>query len=135
MIRKLKSGEFRIYSRHTDAKTGKRKNLGDASATREKAEEHERAIQYFKRHFGDVSNRKRTERPGEHFNDFDELLQEAVVDGWLDVFQVACKQQEIFEFPKMLRGIGWRARARTRCSPFPQASAILSGTDMDARRS
>jgi hypothetical protein len=49
MIRKLKSGEFRIYSRHADAKTGKRKNLGTFS-TREKAEEHERAIQYFKRH-------------------------------------------------------------------------------------
>ncbi len=49
MIRKLKSGEFRIYSRHQDPKTGRRKNLG-TFATREKAEEHERAIQYFKRH-------------------------------------------------------------------------------------
>lgn len=49
MIRKLKTGEFRIYSRHADPKTGKRKNLGTFS-TREKAEEHERAIQYFKRH-------------------------------------------------------------------------------------
>ena len=49
MIRKLKSGEFRIYSRHADPKTGKRKNLG-TFASREKAEEHERAIQYFKRH-------------------------------------------------------------------------------------
>jgi hypothetical protein len=48
MIRKLKSGEFRIYSRSTD-KAGKRKNLGTFS-TRAKAEEHERAIQYFKRH-------------------------------------------------------------------------------------
>ena len=49
MIRKLKTGEFRIYSRHQDPKTGRRKNLG-TFATREKAEEHERAIQYFKRH-------------------------------------------------------------------------------------
>jgi hypothetical protein len=49
MIRKLKSGEFRIYSRHQDPKTGRRKNLG-TFATREKAEEHEKAIQYFKRH-------------------------------------------------------------------------------------
>lgn len=49
MIRKLKSGEFRIYSKSTDAKTGKRKNLG-TFATREKAQEHEKAIQYFKRH-------------------------------------------------------------------------------------
>jgi hypothetical protein len=48
MIRKLKSGEFRIYSRHQDPRTGKRKNLG-TFASREKAEEHERAIQYFKR--------------------------------------------------------------------------------------
>jgi hypothetical protein len=49
MIRKLKSGEFRIYSRHQDPKTGRRKNLGTFS-TRKKAEEHEKAIQYFKRH-------------------------------------------------------------------------------------
>ena len=49
MIRKLKTGEFRIYSRHVDPKTGKRRNLG-TFATRDKAEQHERAIQYFKRH-------------------------------------------------------------------------------------
>jgi hypothetical protein len=48
MIRKLKSGQFRIYSRSIDEK-GKRKNLGTFS-TREKAEKHEREIQYFKRH-------------------------------------------------------------------------------------
>lgn len=48
MIRKLKSGEFRIYSRHVDKKTGKRRNLGTFS-TREAAEKHEREIQYFKR--------------------------------------------------------------------------------------
>ena len=49
MIRKLKSGEFRIYSRHADKKTGKRKNLGTFSS-REAAEKHERAIQFFKHH-------------------------------------------------------------------------------------
>ncbi|HMF53912.1 MAG TPA: hypothetical protein VK593_06155 [Edaphobacter sp.] len=49
MIRKLKNGEFRIYSRYVDPKTKKRRNLGTFS-TREKAEEHERAIQYFKQH-------------------------------------------------------------------------------------
>jgi hypothetical protein len=49
MIRKLKSGEFRIYSRKVDAKTGRRRNLG-TFATREAAEKHEREIQYFKRH-------------------------------------------------------------------------------------
>jgi len=47
VIRKLKSGEFRIYSRHADKKTGKRKNLG-TFASRAAAEKHERAIQYFK---------------------------------------------------------------------------------------
>jgi hypothetical protein len=49
MIRKLKTGEYRIYSRHANPKTGKRKNLGTFK-TRAAAEEHERAIQYFKRH-------------------------------------------------------------------------------------
>ena len=49
MIRKLKTGEFRIYSRHPDPKTGRRKNLG-TFPTREKAQEHEKEIQYFKRH-------------------------------------------------------------------------------------
>ncbi|MCU1239182.1 MAG: hypothetical protein JWP63_7149 [Candidatus Solibacter sp.] len=48
MIRKLKSGEFRLYSRKKDEKTGKRKNLG-TFGTREQAENHERAVQYFKR--------------------------------------------------------------------------------------
>jgi len=47
MIRKLKSGEYRIYSRHADKKTGKKKNLG-TFASRTAAEKHERAIQYFK---------------------------------------------------------------------------------------
>ena len=47
MIRKLKSGKYRIYSRNKDPKTGKRKNLG-TFGTREEAEKHERAIQYFK---------------------------------------------------------------------------------------
>jgi hypothetical protein len=48
MIRKLKSGEYRLYSRKPDPKTGKRRNLG-TFATREKAEKHEREVQYFKR--------------------------------------------------------------------------------------
>lgn len=49
MIRKLKSGEYRIYSRNRDEETGHRRNLG-TFATREAAERHEREIQYFKRH-------------------------------------------------------------------------------------
>ena len=48
MIRKLKSGEYRLYSRKTDPKTGRRRNLGTFS-TRAAAEKHERAVQYFKR--------------------------------------------------------------------------------------
>jgi hypothetical protein len=48
MIRKLKSGQYRLYSRKKDVKTGKRRNLGTFS-TRAAAEKHERAVQYFKR--------------------------------------------------------------------------------------
>jgi hypothetical protein len=48
MIRKLQSGEYRLYSRKKDAKSGKRKNLG-TFGSREAAEKHERAVQYFKR--------------------------------------------------------------------------------------
>ena len=48
MIRQLASGEYRLYSRKKDAKTGKRRNLGTFS-TREEAEKHEREVQYFKR--------------------------------------------------------------------------------------
>lgn len=47
MIRKLKSGQYRIYSRSIDPKTGKRRNLGTFD-TREAAMKHEREIQYFK---------------------------------------------------------------------------------------
>jgi hypothetical protein len=48
MIRKTASGKYRLYSRKQDPKTGKRKNLGTFGSKRE-AEQHERAIQYFKR--------------------------------------------------------------------------------------
>jgi len=47
MIRKLKSGQFRIYSRKKDAKTGRRRNLGTFDSM-EAAKKHERSIQYFK---------------------------------------------------------------------------------------
>jgi len=49
MIRKLKSGKYRLYSTKKDPKTGKRKNPGTFN-TRAAAEKHERAVQYFKRH-------------------------------------------------------------------------------------
>ena len=48
MIRKLKSGKYRLYSRYVDPKTKKRKNLGTFD-TREAAEKHERQVQFFKR--------------------------------------------------------------------------------------
>jgi hypothetical protein len=50
MIRQLKSGEYRLYSRKKDAKTGRRRNLGTFK-TRKAAEAQERAVQYFKRHW------------------------------------------------------------------------------------
>jgi hypothetical protein len=48
MIRKLATGQFRLYSRKKNPKTGKRRNLGTFS-TRAAAEKHEREIQFFKR--------------------------------------------------------------------------------------
>jgi hypothetical protein len=51
MIRKLKSGEYRLYSRKLDPRTGKRRNLGTFT-TRQAAEKHERAVQYFKHRHG-----------------------------------------------------------------------------------
>jgi len=49
MIRKLRTGEYRLYSRKTNPSTGKRRNLGTFK-TRAAAEKHEREVQYFKRH-------------------------------------------------------------------------------------
>ena len=49
MIRKLPSGKYRLYSRKKDPRSGKRRNLG-TFPTRRAAEQHERAVQYFKRH-------------------------------------------------------------------------------------
>ena len=48
MIRKLKSGEYRLYSRKKNPKTGRRRNLGTFTS-RKAAEQHEREVQYFKR--------------------------------------------------------------------------------------
>ncbi len=48
MIRKLKSGQYRLYSRKINPKTGKRRNLGTFT-TLAKAQKHERAVQFFKR--------------------------------------------------------------------------------------
>jgi len=49
MIRKLKTGQYRIYSRKIDPKTRKRKNLGTFDSL-DAAQKHEREIQYFKHH-------------------------------------------------------------------------------------
>ena len=48
MIRKLKSGKYRLYSRKKDPRTGRRRNLG-TFASRTAAVKHERAVQFFKR--------------------------------------------------------------------------------------
>ena len=47
MIRKLKRGEYRLYARKADRNTGKRRNLG-TFLTREAAQRHVRAVQFFK---------------------------------------------------------------------------------------
>jgi hypothetical protein len=49
MIRKLKSGGYRLYSRKLNPKTGKRRNLGTFTSLAA-AKKHERDVQYFKRH-------------------------------------------------------------------------------------
>jgi hypothetical protein len=48
MIRKLKDGRFRLYSRKVDPKTGRRRNLG-TFRSRGAAVKHEHAVQFFKR--------------------------------------------------------------------------------------
>jgi hypothetical protein len=48
MIRKLATGQYRLYSRKLNPATGRRRNLGTFS-TRQAAERHERAVQFFKR--------------------------------------------------------------------------------------
>jgi hypothetical protein len=47
VIRKLKTGEFRLYSVKKDARTGRRKNLGTFKSLAA-AKQHERDVQYFK---------------------------------------------------------------------------------------
>lgn len=49
MIRKISSGEYRLYSRKANPKTKRRRNLGTFK-TRAAALQHEREVQYFKRH-------------------------------------------------------------------------------------
>ena len=47
MIRKLKTGQYRIYSSKIDPKTKRRRNLGTFDSL-DAARQHEKAIQYFK---------------------------------------------------------------------------------------
>ena len=49
MIRKLKTGGYRLYSQKVDPRAGRRRNLGTFSS-RAAAEKHERQVQFFKRH-------------------------------------------------------------------------------------
>jgi hypothetical protein len=48
MIQRIQGGQYRLYSRKKDTRTGKRRNLG-TFRTRAAAERHERAVQFFKR--------------------------------------------------------------------------------------
>lgn len=48
MIKRLKSGEYRLYSRKRNPGTGKRRNLGTFTSLGA-AQRHERAVQFFKR--------------------------------------------------------------------------------------
>jgi hypothetical protein len=48
MIRKLKSGGYRLYSRKANLKTKKRRNLG-TFPTLSAAKRHEREVQFFKK--------------------------------------------------------------------------------------
>ena len=49
MIRKLKGGQYRLYSRKKNPKTGKRRNLGTFKSRARRRRKHERAVQFFKR--------------------------------------------------------------------------------------
>jgi hypothetical protein len=48
MIRKISSGEYRLYSRKVNPRTKRRRNLGTFKS-RAAALQHEREVQYFKR--------------------------------------------------------------------------------------
>lgn len=48
MIRKIKTGKYRLYSRKKNPKTGKRRNLGTFD-TLKAAKKHEQEVQFFKR--------------------------------------------------------------------------------------
>ena len=48
MIRQLKTGKYRLYSRKRNPRTGKRRNLGTFNSMAA-AEKREREVQYFKR--------------------------------------------------------------------------------------
>ncbi len=49
MIRRLSTGDYRLYSRKKNPRNNKRRNLGTFK-TLEAAKKHEWAVQYFKRH-------------------------------------------------------------------------------------
>lgn len=48
MIKKLRSGQYRLYSRKVDPRTGRRRNLG-TYPSKEGAIRRERQVQFFKR--------------------------------------------------------------------------------------
>ena len=48
MIRKIANGNYRLYSRKKDPKTGRRRNLGTFRSLAA-AKKHEREVQFFKK--------------------------------------------------------------------------------------
>jgi len=48
VIRKIGKSKWRLYSRHINPKTGKRRNLG-TFGSKKAALKHEKAVQFFKR--------------------------------------------------------------------------------------
>eukprot|EP01035_Chromulina_nebulosa_P035278 gene35278-47407_t len=59
MIRKLKDGKYRLYSRKKDEKTGKRRNLGTFD-NREAAEKHEREMPMMRSHAPEMRKANKT---------------------------------------------------------------------------
>ena len=75
IIKKLKSGRYRLYSRKKDKK-GKRRNLGTFDSL-EKAKKHERAVSFFKYHADDQSTRNSETKALSLISDTAKYLEEA----------------------------------------------------------
>jgi hypothetical protein len=75
IIRKLKSGKYRLYSRKKD-KSGKRRNLGTYDSL-EAVKKREKAIQYFKQHADDGKNEDKDTKVVSKLSDIATFLEKA----------------------------------------------------------